>query len=427
MEELNSYDIDIILENLLEKPEYDLEILEENILKDAKKVIDTRVHNVRVDNARALFGGFSTPRLEKFLEDNKKIIKKYQDIINKDNKHVVLKYIKKGTRLVLYAFPVTTVATALLDPYRQLKFAVASHNAINIILEERRSRPDNWNTMSRREKRKFEKDFEKRLKEARKEHLKIKNEEDKINMEPSGLDKWVNINFALESDGGKDMSEFDKLVALEESIELKRESFIFEQENSIYVNENLLFDEGEDFVILEVAEELFNNPELLEEGVKQVVKNGKDAVKGAVEKVAVSIDKLDTAYAKKIYGCMSDKALEKALRENMKVKAEAEAKIKKEDNHPVIKYVKKGIRLGLIFIFPPSIGIVANTDPMTRLKMAVKCINAINLVKEERKNKSKNKSVKESFSDYEESESLMDDVMENLRDSFKELSEITEE
>ena len=176
MEELNSYDIDIILENLLEKPEYDLEILEENIIKDAKKVIDTRVHNVRVDNARALFGGFSTPRLEKFLEDNKKIIKKYQDIINKDNKHVVLKYIKKGTRLVLYAFPVTTVATALLDPYRQLKFAVASHNAINIILEERRSRPDNWNTMSRREKRKFEKDFEKRLKEARKEHLKIKNE-----------------------------------------------------------------------------------------------------------------------------------------------------------------------------------------------------------------------------------------------------------
>ena len=427
MEELNSYDINIVLENLLEKPEYELEILEENILKDAKKIIDTRTHNVRVDNARALFGGFSTPRLEKFLEDNKKIIKKYQDIINKDNKHVVLKYIKKGTRLVLYAFPVTTVATALLDPYRQLKFAVASHNAINIILEERRSRPDNWNTMSRREKRKFEKDFEKRLKEARKEHLKIKNEEDKINMEPSGLDKWVNINFALESDGGKDMSEFDKLVALEESIELKRESFIFEQENSIYVNENLLFDEDEDFVILEVAEELFNNPELLEEGVKQVVKNGKDAVKGAVEKVAVSIDKVDTAYAKKIYGCMSDKALDKALRQNLKAKAEAEAKIKKEDKHPIIKYVKKGVRLGLIFIFPPSVGLVANTDPMRKLKVAVKCINVINTVKEERRNKGKSKSVKESFIEYEETERLMDDVMENLRDSFKELNEITEE
>ena len=105
---------------------------------------------------------------------------------------------------------------------------------------------------------------------------------------------------------------------------------------------------------------------------------------------------------------MSDKALEKALRQNMKVKAEAEAKIKKEDKHPIIKYVKKGIRLGLIFVFPPSVGVVANTDPMRRLKIAVKCINAINLVKEERKNKSKNKSVKES---YEE----IDIIQESLR------------
>lgn len=426
MEELSTYDIDILLENLLENPDYDFEILEENIIKNTKKVIDTRVHNVRVDNARNLFGGCSTPRLEKFLKDNQKNIKKYQDIINKDNKNVVLKYIKKGTRLVMYAIPVANIVAELSDPYRQLKFAVASHNAINLLLEERRSRPDNWNSMSKREKRKFEKDFEKRLKEARKKQLKIRNEEDKINMEPSGLDRWVNNKFVLESDIEEIMVDFDKIIALEESIELKRESFIFEQENSIFVNENLLFDEDEDFVVLEVAEELFNNPELLEEGVRQVVKNGKDAVKGAVEKVAVSIDKLDTAYAKKIYGTMSDKALEKALRQNMKAKAEAEAKIKKEDKHPIIKYVKKGIRLGLIFIFPPSVGIVANTDPMRKLKIAVKCINAINAVKEERKNKAKNKSIKESFTDYEESESLMDDVMENLRDVFKELNEITE-
>ena len=415
MGELSSYDVDIILENLLESPVDELEILEENIINDTKNIIDTKVHNIRVDKARNLFDGCSTPRLEKFLEDNKKIIKKYQDKINKDNKNLVLKYIKKGTRLIMYVLPGANIVAALSDPYRQLKFAVASHNAINIILEERRSRPDNWNSMSGREKRKFEK------------QLKIKNEEDKINMEPSGLDKWVNIKFALENNGGMDMNEFDKLIALEESIELKRESFIFEHENTIFVNENLLFDEDEDFVVLEVAEELFDNPELLEEGVKQVVKNGKDAVKGAVEKVAVSIDKVDTAYAKKIYGCMSDKALEKALRQNMKVKAEAEAKIKKEDKHPVIKYVKKGIRLGLIFVFPPSVGVVANTDPMRRLKIAVKCINAINLVKEERKNKSKNKSVKESFAEYEETENLLEGAMENLRDSFNELNGIYEE
>jgi hypothetical protein len=424
MGELSSYDVDIILENLLESPVDELEILEENIINDTKNIIDTKVHNIRVDNARKLFGGCSTPRLEKILEENKKIIKKYQDKINKDNKKVVLKYIKKGSRLIMYILLGSDIVDAFsADPYRQLKFAVATHNAINIILEERRSRPDNWGSMSRKEKRKFEKEFEKRLKEARKEQLKIKNEEDKINMEPSGLDKWVNIKFALENNGGMDMNEFDKLIALEESIELKRESFIFEHENTIFVNENLLFDEDEDFVVLEVAEELFDNPELLEEGVKQVVKNGKDAVKGAVEKVAVSIDKLDTAYAKKIYGCMSDKALEKALRQNMKVKAEAEAKIKKEDKHPIIKYVKKGIRLGLIFVFPPSVGVVANTDPMRRLKIAVKCINAINLVKEERKNKS----VKESFDEYEETENLLEGAMENLRDSFNELNGIYEE
>ena len=64
---------------------------------------------------------------------------------------------------------------------------------------------------------------------------------------------------------------------------------------------------------------------------------------------------------------------------------------------------------------------------MRRLKIAVKCINAINLVKEERKNKSKNKSVKESFAEYEETENLLEGAMENLRDSFNELNGIYEE
>ena len=62
---------------------------------------------------------------------------------------------------------------------------------------------------------------------------------------------------------------------------------------------------------------------------------------------------------------------------------------------------------------------MANTDPMRRLKIAVKCINAINLVKEERKNKSKNKSVKESYEEIDIIQESVNQAMEKLRETIE--------
>lgn len=386
MEGFSYEDQELLLESLLE--EQDIELSEDEILTEgiyeagqkALKFVDSGAHKIKVKEARRLFGSYSDDMLRRLIKYNEDEIKKHESRIKKDNEHVVFKWIKKGARTALcIGFPPATGIVALTSPYRMLKVCLASKNAAEMMLEERAQRPDNWSELSHRQQKKLDKQIRKDQEAARKEAKRIEKEEAKIRMEPSELEKL------MESGGDIMEDKFEELIALEESIEMEREAFVFAEENTITVEEALIFEDGEDFVVLEADESLFDHPEILEEGVKEVVKRGKDAAKGAIEKVVVAIDEADKKYLKSLYYHMSDKNLEKALAQNMKAKAKAEAAIKKDKAHPVVKFVRKGAKLGVILVFPPAAGTLINMEPVNQLKVAVKCINAINAVKEARK------------------------------------------
>lgn len=135
-----------------------------------------------------------------------------------------------------------------------------------------------------------------------------------------------------------------------------------------------MFEDKETEISLEEAlyddEYDLETEEIISEGIKDKAIN---VAKMPIKFINTQNHKVKTSLAKRIFKTFkyNDAQLEKNIEQQKKIIKELEAKIKKDNKNVVFKYIKKGVRLGLLIGIPPVGGAIMNTDKYRLLKLAM--------------------------------------------------------
>ena len=214
-----------------------------------------------------------------------------------------------------------------------------------------------------------------------KKFKKIKSEKDKIKFKNFCL-KHVKAYHDVEEDFP---DESKKAYAICQGFIKRAENTRFNQSIKEAVSSEIdyllgeMFEEKETEITMEEAlyddEYDLETEVIISEGIKD---GAAKAAKAPIKFINTQNHKVKTSLAKHIFKTFkyNDAALEKNIEQQKKIIKELEAKIKKDNKNVVFKYIKKGVRLGLLIGIPPVGGAIMNTDKYRLLRLAMASLNA---------------------------------------------------
>lgn len=178
------------------------------------------------------------------------------------------------------------------------------------------------------------------------------------------------------------MFDYDDKIILESlrdknivgsEIDYLLEEMFEENESEISLEETLYEDEYD-----------LETEEIISEGIKDKAIN---VAKMPIKFINTQNHKVKTSLAKRIFKTFkyNDALLEKNIEQQKKIIKELEEKIKKDNKNVVFKYIKKGVRLGLLIGIPPVGGAIMNTDKYRLLKLAMASLNASQIILAQRR------------------------------------------
>lgn len=172
------------------------------------------------------------------------------------------------------------------------------------------------------------------------------------------------------------MFEFDEEITLEslgEEADYLLDEMFEEPASEITVEEAFYDDEYD-----------LETEDIISEGIKE---GAAKVVKAPIKFINTQNHKVKRSLAKHIFKTFkyNDAALKKNIENQKKIIKELEAKIKKDNKNVVFKYIKKGVRLGLIIGIPPVGCAIMNTDKYRLLKLAMASLNASQMILAERR------------------------------------------